>query len=202
MSDPFFLPSYKAYPAHRAFINTLVHHTPQTHTQYSYYPYSPSKAFPESSSAGKACVDKVPWLHVQHDATLLECPPAAKVAFIPALFFNSNYLTLDFILAVILSALRNLQEKIRRLEFEKEQAELSLYTLGKDVRCKRQESDSTQNLPNDKDPKRQTSDPSNCNQGEKWTNYVIKQLFLIPIKYCIFISHIINFILYNRVLYF
>lgn len=45
------LPSYKDYPAHRPFINTLVHRTPQTRTLYR--PASPSKAFPETSSAGK-----------------------------------------------------------------------------------------------------------------------------------------------------
>ncbi|MED6279781.1 hypothetical protein CHARACLAT_004293 [Characodon lateralis] len=101
------LPSYKAYPAHRPFINTLVHHTPQTRTQCSYRPALPSKAFPESSSAA------------------------------------------------ISSALRNLQEKIRRLEFEKEQAELSLCTLGDDVRHRRQQNDSTE---------RKTSDQSHCNQ--------------------------------------
>lgn len=52
------LPSYKDYPAHRPFINTLVHHTPQTRTPYR--PASPSKAFPETSSAGKLVCLSVP----------------------------------------------------------------------------------------------------------------------------------------------
>ncbi|KAM4742598.1 centrosomal protein of 57 kDa isoform 2-T2 [Anableps anableps] len=116
VSDSLSLPSYKAYPAHRAFINTLVH---QTRTQYSYRPASPSKAFPESSSAA------------------------------------------------ILSALRNLQEKIQRLEFEKEHAEPNLCTVGKDGRHKRQQSESTAQrlLHDEKDTEGKTSDQSNCNQG-------------------------------------
>uniref|UniRef100_A0A3P9DUB3 Cep57 centrosome localisation domain-containing protein n=1 Tax=Maylandia zebra TaxID=106582 RepID=A0A3P9DUB3_9CICH len=71
-------PVDRYYPAHRPFINTLVHHRPQTHTHQSYVPSSPIKAFPETNST------------------------------------------------VILSALRNLQEKIRRLEMEKGHAERML----------------------------------------------------------------------------
>ena len=58
VSDSLSLPSYKDYPAHRPFINTLVHHTPQTRTHQSSRLSSPSKAFPETSSAGnsKLCV--------------------------------------------------------------------------------------------------------------------------------------------------
>ncbi|XP_036926969.1 centrosomal protein of 57 kDa isoform X1 [Acanthopagrus latus] len=85
VSDSLSLPSYKDYPAHRPLINTLVHHTPQTHTHQSPRLSSPSKAFPETSSAA------------------------------------------------ILSALRNLQEKIRRLELEKGHAQLSLRSMGKDA---------------------------------------------------------------------
>ncbi|KAM3615645.1 uncharacterized protein V6R79_005470 [Siganus canaliculatus] len=85
-SDSLSLPSYKDYPTHRPFINTLMHHTPHAHqTHQSNRPSSPSKAFPETSSAA------------------------------------------------ILSALRNLQEKIRRLELEKGHAELSLRATGKDA---------------------------------------------------------------------
>uniref|UniRef100_A0A3Q3IY58 Centrosomal protein 57 n=1 Tax=Monopterus albus TaxID=43700 RepID=A0A3Q3IY58_MONAL len=84
LSDSLSLPSYEEYPVHRPFINTLVHHTPQTRTHQWCRLSSASKAFPESSSAA------------------------------------------------ILSALRNLQEKIRRLELEKGHAELSLHTMGKD----------------------------------------------------------------------
>ncbi|KAM3875218.1 LOW QUALITY PROTEIN: centrosomal protein of 57 kDa [Diretmus argenteus] len=73
VSDSLSLPSYKE-PAQRPFIS--MHHTRRS---------SPSKAFPETSSAA------------------------------------------------ILSALRNLQEKIRRLELEKEHAELSLHTMRKDT---------------------------------------------------------------------
>lgn len=93
VSDSLSLPSYKEYPVHRPFINTLVHHTPQTRTHQSCHPLSPSKAFPETSSAGifnlyvcgwlfsfcKVSIQvlwcfSAPWLHhVQHDAALLEC---------------------------------------------------------------------------------------------------------------------------------
>lgn len=52
VSESLSLPSYKDYPVHRPFINTLVHHTPQTHTHQSCRSSSPSKAFPETSSAG------------------------------------------------------------------------------------------------------------------------------------------------------
>uniref|UniRef100_A0A087XCR7 Centrosomal protein 57 n=1 Tax=Poecilia formosa TaxID=48698 RepID=A0A087XCR7_POEFO len=103
VSDTFSLSSYKTYPANRCSVNTPARHTPP----------SPSKAFPESSSAA------------------------------------------------ILSALRNLQEKIRRLELEKERAELSLCTLLKDGRL---QSDSpVQRLltEEDEDIDRKTSEQSN-----------------------------------------
>ncbi|XP_043976569.1 centrosomal protein of 57 kDa [Gambusia affinis] len=64
--------------------------------------------------------------------------------------------------AAILSALRNLQEKIRKLEFEKERAELSLCTLLKDGR--RQSDNPEQRLLADEGIKRKTSEQSNCNQ--------------------------------------
>lgn len=47
------LPSYKDYPVHRPFINTLVHHTAQTRTHQPGRLSSPGKAFPETNSAGK-----------------------------------------------------------------------------------------------------------------------------------------------------
>ncbi|XP_035536671.1 centrosomal protein of 57 kDa isoform X2 [Morone saxatilis] len=111
--------SYKEYPAHRPFVNTLVHHhTPQTRTHQSFRPSSPSKAFPETSSAA------------------------------------------------ILSALRNLQEKIRRLELEKGHTELSLHTLGKDASHTHLQRDKVAQRPlNDQtDTERETSGQSNCNQ--------------------------------------
>ncbi|XP_039864853.1 centrosomal protein of 57 kDa isoform X1 [Simochromis diagramma] len=116
--DSLSLPSYKDYPAHRPFINTLVHHRPQTHTHQSYVPSSPIKAFPETNST------------------------------------------------VILSALRNLQEKIRRLEMEKGHAERSLHALGKDAsQTLLQNEDITSRLLNDqKNPEIQRSAHSNCNQ--------------------------------------
>lgn len=50
------LSSYKEYPAHRPFINTLLlHHLPQRNTHHTPRMSSPSKAFPETSSEGK-CV--------------------------------------------------------------------------------------------------------------------------------------------------
>ncbi|XP_051253073.1 centrosomal protein of 57 kDa isoform X2 [Dicentrarchus labrax] len=113
------LSSYKEYPAHRPFVNTLVHHhTPQTHTHQSFRPSSPSKAFPETSSAA------------------------------------------------ILSALRNLQEKLRRLELEKGHTELSLHTLGRDASHTHLQRDKVaRRLLNDQtDTERETSGQSNCNQ--------------------------------------
>nr|XP_046245091.1 centrosomal protein of 57 kDa isoform X2 [Scatophagus argus] len=114
------LSSYKEYPAHRPFINTLVHHTPQTRTHQSCRPSSPSKAFPETSSAA------------------------------------------------ILSALRNLQEKIRRLELEKGQAGRSLHTMGKDASHPPLQGDeATQRLFSSQTgthTERDISGQSNCNQ--------------------------------------
>uniref|UniRef100_A0A3P8WHZ9 Centrosomal protein 57 n=1 Tax=Cynoglossus semilaevis TaxID=244447 RepID=A0A3P8WHZ9_CYNSE len=104
------LPSYKDYPVHSPFINTQLSHTPQTHTQQSWRAPSPSKAFPESSSAA------------------------------------------------ILSALRNLQEKIRRLELEKGQADVmsSLTHLQSDKVAQKL-------LSNQVEKVRDKSDPTNCN---------------------------------------
>ncbi|XP_015232744.1 PREDICTED: centrosomal protein of 57 kDa-like [Cyprinodon variegatus] len=117
VSDTLSLPSYKAYPAYRPLINTLVHHTPQIRSEFSYHPPLPTKAFPESRSEA------------------------------------------------ILSALRNLQEKIRRLELEKEQVHLSLSTLGKDERRTDQQSNRTAHrLLNDKDTEPKARDQLNCNQ--------------------------------------
>ncbi|XP_047450292.1 centrosomal protein of 57 kDa [Mugil cephalus] len=118
VSDSLSLPSYKDYPAHRPFIKTLVHHTPETRTHYSCSPPSPSKAFPESSSAA------------------------------------------------IFSALRNLQEKIRRLELEKGQAELSLRTAGNNAsHALLQNKKVTQRHLNGQiNAEREMNDRSNCNQ--------------------------------------
>ncbi|XP_071351850.1 centrosomal protein of 57 kDa [Trachinotus anak] len=66
----------------------------------------------------------------------------------------------------ILSALRNLQEKIRRLELEKGRADLGLQTVGKDAsRTHLQSERVTQRLLNNQaDTEREMSEPSNCNQ--------------------------------------
>ncbi|XP_054868473.1 centrosomal protein of 57 kDa isoform X2 [Amphiprion ocellaris] len=118
VSESLSLPSYKDYPAHRPLINTLVHHTPQTHTHHFSRSPSPSKAFPETSSAA------------------------------------------------ILSALRNLQEKIRRLELEKGHADLSHHSVGKDVsHTFLQNEKVNQRLTNNQtDTERKMSGQSNCNQ--------------------------------------
>ncbi|XP_008285229.1 centrosomal protein of 57 kDa [Stegastes partitus] len=118
VSESLSLASYKDYPAHRPFINTLVHHTPQTRTHHSCRPPSPSKAFPETSSAA------------------------------------------------ILSALRNLQEKIRRLELEKGHAELGLRSVGKEASHSFLQNEKvTQRLINSPtDTEREMSSRSNCNQ--------------------------------------
>ncbi|XP_033952660.1 centrosomal protein of 57 kDa [Pseudochaenichthys georgianus] len=119
VSDIMSLPSYREYPAHRPFISTLVHHTPQTRTHLSCRPPSPSKAFPETN-----CTE-------------------------------------------ILSGLRNLQEKIRRLELEKGAAKLSLHTMGKEASSTRLQSDKvTQQLLKDHtDTDRERNGKSNCNQA-------------------------------------
>uniref|UniRef100_A0A1A8I1Y7 Centrosomal protein 57kDa n=1 Tax=Nothobranchius kuhntae TaxID=321403 RepID=A0A1A8I1Y7_NOTKU len=62
--------------------------------------------------------------------------------------------------AVILSALRNLQEKFRRLELEKRQAEFSLHSLGKDASNTLLQSES----PAQTNGQRDTERKANCNQ--------------------------------------
>ncbi|XP_068441329.1 centrosomal protein of 57 kDa [Clinocottus analis] len=119
VSDSLSLPSYKDYPSQRPFINTLLHHTPQTRSHQSCRPSSPSKAFPETSSAE------------------------------------------------ILSALRNLQEKIRMLELEKGHVKLSLHTVGENATSytHMQTDEVTQRLPkHPKDPEREIRRQSDCNQ--------------------------------------
>ncbi|XP_029026644.1 centrosomal protein of 57 kDa [Betta splendens] len=68
--------------------------------------------------------------------------------------------------AVILSGLRSLQEKIRRLELEKDHAELSLRSLGRDVSYTPRQSDNITHrlLNNQTDTHKESRDPSNCNQ--------------------------------------
>ncbi|CAJ1065459.1 centrosomal protein of 57 kDa isoform X1 [Xyrichtys novacula] len=118
VSDSLSVTSYKEYPAHRPFISTLVHHTPQARTHQSFLPSSPSKAFPETSSAA------------------------------------------------ILSALRNLQEKIRRLELEKGRAEVNIHTMRKDAPHTLLQSDGvTRRLLNEQtDAQKERKDRSDCNQ--------------------------------------
>ncbi|XP_030261655.1 centrosomal protein of 57 kDa isoform X2 [Sparus aurata] len=118
VSDSLSLSSYKDYPAPRPFINALVHHTPRTRTHQSSRLSSPSKAFPETSSAA------------------------------------------------ILSALRNLQEKIRRLELEKGHAQLSLRTMGKDAPRTHLQSDKVtqRHLNGQTDTEKGEGGQSDCNQ--------------------------------------
>ena len=74
--------------------------------------------------------------------------------------------------AAILSALRNLQEKIRRLELDKEHAEHGLQTVAQEApRVRPQSENMTRRLfTNQTETPRETTDSSNCNQGQ----YVIK----------------------------
>lgn len=67
----------------------------------------------------------------------------------------------------ILSALRNLQEKIRRLELETGHAALSLHTVGKGASRTHLQSDKVTQRPlNDQiDTERERSGQSSCNQG-------------------------------------
>ncbi|XP_035009377.1 centrosomal protein of 57 kDa isoform X4 [Hippoglossus stenolepis] len=119
VSDTLSLSSYKDYPAHRPFINTLLHFTPRhAHARQSCHPSSPSKAFPETNSAA------------------------------------------------ILSALRNLQEKIRRLELDKEHAERGVQTVVQEASHVRPQSENvTRRLSsNQTETQRETTDSSNCNQ--------------------------------------
>ncbi|XP_026189539.1 centrosomal protein of 57 kDa [Mastacembelus armatus] len=68
--------------------------------------------------------------------------------------------------AAILSALRNLQEKIRRLELEKGHAELSLHTRRTDASHSdlQRENITPRLINNQTDTQREISEPPNCNQ--------------------------------------
>lgn len=66
--------------------------------------------------------------------------------------------------AEILSALRNLQEKIRRLELERGRPELGLRTTGKDASHTHLQSERV--TQRQAETVRETSESSNCNQGE------------------------------------
>ncbi|XP_026219075.1 centrosomal protein of 57 kDa [Anabas testudineus] len=114
--DSLSLPSYKDYPVHRPFINTLVHHAPQTRTHQPGRLSSPGKAFPETNSAA------------------------------------------------ILSGLRSLQEKIRRLELEKGHVELSLHSLRRDASHTHLQSEKITQTVNQTDSRREMSGPSSYNQ--------------------------------------
>lgn len=76
----------------------------------------------------------------------------------------------------ILSGLRNLQEKIRRLELEKGAAKLSLHNMGKEASSTRLQSDKvTQQLLKDHtDTDRERNGKSNCNQGG-YINNILKR---------------------------
>lgn len=75
--------------------------------------------------------------------------------------------------AAILSALRNLQEKIRRLEREKWQAELNLHSIRRDVSQAHLQSDKVTQTPQNNNPtimEPETSGWPDCNQGACATN--------------------------------
>ncbi len=68
--------------------------------------------------------------------------------------------------AAILSALRNLQEKIRRLELEKGHTELSLHAMGRDASRSHLPGDKVTQMTNGQtDTVREISGQSSCNQG-------------------------------------
>lgn len=77
---------------------------------------------------------------------------------------SNNYVC---VCVAILSALRDLQEKIRRLELEKGKTELSLHTMGKDASHTHLHSNKVaKRLLNDRtETEREISGRSDCNQG-------------------------------------
>lgn len=70
--------------------------------------------------------------------------------------------------AAILSGLRNLQEKIRRLELEKGQTELSLHSVGENASNSLMHSEKVaKRLSNHQtDTKQEMNGHSSCNQGQ------------------------------------
>lgn len=90
----------------------------------------------------------------------------------------------------ILSALRNLQEKIRRLELEKGHAQLSLRTMGKDAPRTHLQSDKVtqRHLNGQTDTEKGEGGQSDCNQGECKHNIVIAHVTYISILYLILVS--------------
>lgn len=95
--------------------------------------------------------------------------------------------------AAILSALRNLQEKIRRLEREKWQAELNLHSIRRDVSHAHLQSDKVTQTPLN-DPtnmEQETSGLPNCNQGACASNRLCAGIIvgILFLMWCILIQH-------------
>lgn len=129
---------------------------------------------------------------VQHDATLLECHRQCILALSP--LPPSNFSIRPFyttalhqalnvfnppdpfscVRVEILSALRNLQEKIMRLELEKGHAERALHAVGQNVSyAPLQREEVAQRLSGDhREPEREISGESNNNQGGCMNNIV------------------------------
>lgn len=185
--------SYKEYPVHRPLVHTLMRHAPETRTHPFGRSSSPSKAIPETSSEGdfKFCATlpvgcrRAPWLHAQPDATHVQ-RVSAVFSFFHMAVSNFTRCFADIVPsllsrccpcpltrcarapAAIHSALRNLQMKIRRLELEKRQAELTMrYAARRDVSHAHPQSHKvTQTPPGDPTGvERETGGQPSCNQG-------------------------------------
>ncbi|XP_068173879.1 centrosomal protein of 57 kDa isoform X2 [Antennarius striatus] len=95
--------------------------------------------------------------HTPHTRTHQSCYPSKPRKAFP-----------ETSIEAILSALRNLQEKIRRLEFDREPTEFRPHTMGKDASCTFLQSDKVADGQNDqtgKGTRREISGKSNCNRA-------------------------------------
>lgn len=166
--------------------------------------YFPFTVFPV-----RCWCQRAPWLqHVQHDATLLECLSciiysSSSHSSLPFFSLNLHFLVYyttrscpyfcDLVFCVsacvaILSALSNLQEKIKRLELERGHTQLGLHTMGKDAAgTNLQSGKEAQRQNNQMDTDRGISDQSACNQGGcEYKTSVLSYHLSFPI---IFMSH-------------
>ncbi|KAG8519294.1 Centrosomal protein of 57 kDa [Galemys pyrenaicus] len=113
---------YVVYPPDKPFLNSDLRRSPS----------KPTFAYPESNSRGRPAQGR-PFLSCSGQC--LSEPPRDPREFY--LFSSSSpdcYLTVSaIVLAAIFSALKNLQDKIRRLELERIQAEESVKTLSRET---------------------------------------------------------------------
>ncbi|XP_051935178.1 centrosomal protein of 57 kDa-like isoform X1 [Hippocampus zosterae] len=162
------LPSYKEYPAPRPCSN------PPSAPYAPYRPPSPSKGYPENSSAGSLTCSEgiseyrgytlVHWTVFQSGLHGY-CNMMPLCLLMLAALTSAVTPPLPCLGAAILSALRHLQEKIRRLELANKGGELGGRTLRRDTPRPHTAKMTQRTSTSQTDVGRVTDNQSNCNQA-------------------------------------